>query len=359
MISKKELLNRIESLENRPFEPEIPITHGNRFQAQTEFDAILKMNYDGVEQKNPFKPFGLWFEILQLANYFGCLVNIKTESKTLLRYWSKIQQLAFIFGLVGVEVVGDKLRIWGITNYKISDLGDYYDLKGITWNQYLTTAGGSPDLETFKSQEQKIDETKVFVLSNNLNNLNVWLTWVPFLKARNDLLDRLDDVVLSNMKNYVVSGTAENPDEINKMIRALRSPKTAIFNFAFKEQSGKLNVNKLNVDTLDTRLADMNEFLALVDWFNCYWYQILGKRTNNSFKRERNVQAEVDASTASFDVLESYIFDQSQALLSWLEEQNSEFKAEIVNYKIQDDVNVDEDHSLNGAGPNDVKNGVM
>lgn len=359
MISKKELLNRIENLESQTFEPEVPITHGNRFVAQTEFDTILKMNYDGVEQKNPFRPFGLWFEILQLANYFGCLVNIKTESKTLLKYWSKIQQLAFIFGLVGVEVVGDKLRMWGITNYQISDLGDYFNLKGITWNNYLTTAGSGADFETFKQQEQKIDESKVFVLSNNLNNLNVWLTWVPFLKARNDLMDRLDDVVLSNMKNYVVSGTAENPDEIQKMIRALRSPKTAIFNFAFKEQNGKLNVNKLNVDTLDTKLADMNEFLALVDWFNCYWYQILGKRTNNSFKRERNVQAEVDASTASFDVLESYIFDQSQALLTWLEEQNPEFKAEIVNYQMQDEANTNDDHSLEGSGNNVEKKGVL
>lgn len=352
MISKRNLLNRIENLESQALEPEVPVTDGNRFQAQTQFNEIWRSNFENLDNKNPFIPYNLWFEILQVSNYFGSLVNIKTESIALNRMWEKIHQLAFIFGLVGVEVVGDKIRAWGITEYEINDFGEYYNLRGITWNKYLTlmNSKGDNSVEQFKANGVKIDESKVFILSNNQNNLNVWLTWVPFLKARDNLLNRLDDIVLSNMKSYVISGTADNPEEVNKMLQAIRSPRTAIFNFAFKEANGKLNINKLNVDTLDAKLGDMSEYLALIDWYNNYWYAILGKRTNNSFKRERNVEAEVDASTANYDVLEAWIFNQSTALLKWLEEQNSEFKADITNYGFQDEANDNDGNNLAGSG---------
>lgn len=338
MITKRALLEKINDLESR-FQDEVPITGGNRFSTQEEFKAIFRMNQENElpeTNKNIMKPYALWFEILQIANYFGSLVNIKTENIELLRWWEKIQQLAFIFGLVGVEVVGNKLRIWGITKYSISDTGDYYDLHGITWNNYLTMIGSNTPGSVNDFKGVKINAAKIFVLSANMNNANVWLTWVPFLESRDVLLERLDEVALSQMKTLNINGIAENSEEATRFVRALKKPKTFIMNYSFIDRDGKLNPNRLNVSTIDSKIGNLQDFINLVDWYNEYWYHILGKRYNNAYKKERNISGEVDSANANFDVLESFIFNQSLALLKWLEQQNNSFKAKIINYRFQD-----------------------
>lgn len=333
---KSDVLAKLNELSTR-LEQENPITHGNAYSAFENFKAIYEANFDKDDDDNPFIPYREWFEICQIADYFGSLVNLKTENIELLRWWEKIHQLAFIFGLVGVEVVGNKLRIWGITEYKLSDMGDYYDIKGITFNNYLTMAVSQPsDISGFIEHSVNVDASKVFILSQNLNNYNVWLTWYPFFQARRKLLGRLNDVMLSQMKTLMINGIVDNPQEYKKVIKAIRSPRTYLFNYSFIDSNGKLNPAKVNIETLDTKIANLNDFINLIDWYNEYWYHILGKRYNNAYKKERNVSGEVDSANSNFDVLESYIFNQSLALLQWLKEQNPAFQAEIINYGFQD-----------------------
>ena len=322
---------------NEKLMPENPITHGNAYSGFENFKAIYESNFNQKDEDNPFIPYKEWFEITQIADYFGSLVNIDTKNIELLRWWEKIHQLAFIFGLVGVEVVGDKIRIWGITEYKLDDLGNYYDLKGLTFNNYLTMANNNPSsVDEFVNDSVDIDHNKVFILSNNLNNYNVWLTWYPFFQARRKLLGRLNDVMLSQMKTLMINGIVDNPEEYSKVIKAIRSPHTYLFNYSFINKDGKLSPSKLNIDTLDTKIANLSDFINLIDWYNEYWYHILGKRYNNAYKKERNVSGEVDSANSNFDVLESYIFNQSLALLTWLKQQNKTFKAKIINYNFQD-----------------------
>lgn len=324
MITKKSLSNQIDSLTAKVEElsQDLPLTGGNRYAGEMMTRAILNANLSQTT-KNPLVPYNSFFQLLQISNYFAGLLPLNAEKSdnALLDKWYLIFQMAFIFGRVAVNVVGNKIILYNITDLVKDDFDNITLLKGINLNNW--DGSSFANVEEFNNSytPKKIDPNNTIIINGNINGWNAWITWAPFLENLNEMLNRLDYVSIMTMKKLIIETISDNPEEVDAMVKQITSPNAYIVKHALITASGKLSNSRANISTLEVDVANLGDFINYIDWYINYFYTLLGKRLNNAKKRERNTQIESEAAHASFDNLDNFHKCERIKLLKFLKKK--------------------------------------
>ena len=314
----------------KDFNNEPPVTDGSALTQQELMNAVISLNEgnnEAAESPNPFEPYSDYWQLLQISNYFANLYDVKSDNQSLLNNWAIIWQLCWLYGMAGVQVLGSgesaKLKVFAIHQLELNEYNEPVNVQGVlakNWMNVANTAEIKP--EGLLKLSQNINTDKFILLRANPQGLNAWITWKPFLTARSEMLKRLDHVSNLNMTKLVIEGISPNDAQAKKLLKSLKKPESAIFLYSLLDANGRLSASKLNLRTLDLKTQPIKEMTELVDWHTDYWYQLLGKRFNNSFKKERSLTAELSESQSNFDVLESYQKRECVRLFDFLKQHN-------------------------------------
>lgn len=321
MITKKSLSNQIDTLTAKVNElaEDLPLTGGNRYAGELMTRAILNANLSQTT-KNPLVPYSSFFQLLQISNYFAGLLPLDAEKSdnALLDKWYLIFQMAFIFGRVAVNVVGNKVLLYNITKLVKDDFDNITVLEGINLNNWdgSSFSGIEEFNNTYKAK--RIEPNSTVIINGNINGWNAWITWAPFLDNLNEMLNRLDYVSIMTMKKLIIETISDNPEEVDAMVKQITSPNAYIVKHALITASGKLSNSRANISTLEVDVANLGDFINYIDWYINYFYTLLGKRLNNAKKRERNTQIESEAAHAAFDNLDNFHYCERVKLLKFL-----------------------------------------
>lgn len=325
MISKKELLSRISELQNEvsAFKSEIPINGGNAYTQLEAFKAIYESNFSNANDVvNPFNQYNEFFQLVQASNYFSGLNPLSAESDiVILKKWPLIWQMAFLFGVIAVQVVNKELiKLFTIHEIKKNEsTGQIISISGSNLDKWDGSEFSSIADLNQKLGIEPIDPSNTMLVRGHINGWNAWITWKPYFNGLNELFNRVNFISILELNKLVIESVADNPEEKARIIKDILNPKTFISKTAIVDSNGRMMPNRTNIETLDLGQSNLKEYMEFIDWYNNYWYTILGKTVNTNKKRERNVKIEAEISNKVFVALDAFLKTEAIILIKWLE----------------------------------------
>lgn len=291
-----------------------PITGGNNFQVQKEFQARLNNMLSSIDLSNDNLDsvvYDEYFLMIFQKNYFCNLFDIETDDIEFKKAWIIFVELCFWYGdaalinngIEGIEDTTQLIPVY-IKEKKYTPLGDikkdfeYYDGGAI-----LPLMGDSKMWKPKPSIDikAKVNKSEFVYGKWNTQAYGAWVWMYKFIKFQKELM-------------YLTHGSAylqkeiffykiNNVDTIQDEIRTLYNPKINIVpTIGINWEGGE---TRLENRWLSDKLSNDPSMTIndVYDWHMDKYYELFGRKHNVDFKHERNVTSEVEASQEQFDVL--------------------------------------------------------
>lgn len=288
------------------FKKENPINDGNFFELEQKINAkevsiksYMSSNLDNVG-------IGLWnynyWELLNFhADYFTNLFKITFNDYDIDRTIYTIFRCNFLYGNVGLYKKDDKI-IPVIEETATLDIdGKPLEVNGYGAYEVLAQAGDLKDVK-------KNLKTRINIKGEELQNycrlnpdtygFGAIVKWNKFVRSQEIMLKKIN-----NYSHFFTRKIVYNVQDLTAANQELK-------NFFQNDYPFVVNANPIN-PTENQFVVNGFENVNSNDVFDYYnqWikinYELLGRRINVDFKKERNISNEVDASQSIFDTLEN------------------------------------------------------
>lgn len=344
-----------------------PLTGGNNFQVQKEFQARINNMLSSIDIANDNLDnvvYDEYFLMLFQKNYFCNLFDIKTDDIDFHRAWIIFVELCFWYGEAafinqGIEGIEDTTNIVPvyIKDKKYDAIGninknfEYYIGSAI-----LPLMG---DSKMWKAKPQFDGKALVnkndFVYGKwNTQAYGAWVWMYKFIKFQKDLmyLTHGSAYLQKEMMFYKINNT----DTIEDEVKVLYNPKINIvptigINWDNKDKTALENrwmSDKLSSDPT----VVINE---VYDWHMDKYYELFGRKHNVDFKKERNVSSEVEASQEQFDVLINETKKYMEMVLKECKEKFGKSGELIINVEKDKNNDLQNDDNLSEQSSRQVK----
>mgnify|MGYP000952902475 CR=1 FL=1 len=142
-----------------------------------------------------------------------------------------------------------------------------------------------------------LKNTNAVLIWNSMTRIPMWSTLEYFAKRMADI-DRTADINLKNQKTpIIITGPEEKQNEITQFYAKMDGNEPAIFGLNSLNDMIQINVQQTNVPFIGIELQQMKR-----DIWN-EMLEFLGIESANTQKRERLIEAEIEANTESTEMM--------------------------------------------------------
>lgn len=142
-----------------------------------------------------------------------------------------------------------------------------------------------------------LKNSNAVLIWNSMTRIPMWSTLEYFAKRMADI-DRTADINLKNQKTpFVITGPEEKQNEIRQFYAKMDGNEPAIFGLNSLNESIQINVQQTNVPFIGIQLQQMKR-----DIWN-EMLEFLGIQSSNTQKRERLIEAEIEANEESTEMM--------------------------------------------------------
>lgn len=230
------------------------------------------------------------------ADYFTNYFKLKCEDKQLTEIVLKVFRGYFYFGNVGIYFIKNNMIAVYEINRKVKsdntvEMVEVAYLNNLFTSDINTNIFKKPD-NTFK------------IKGNDLNNyislnggLSAYIKWLPFAKLQKQVLGMINDHRFFVHKNLGIN--CKDPTNLQKEIEIYYNLEVPFF----INIGSTTNTNTNTFVDLNQTESVNNKVFEYYDNITKIYYELLGRRKNTDFKKERNITAEINASQSNFDIL--------------------------------------------------------
>lgn len=308
------------------FSKEPPITGGSFFASKQNLKAresvintqfLMKTVDEGVKKYLNSENFtyNLYFLLQQQADYFTNLVPFRFNDKLLTENIYKVIRCAVIYGKAAIWWTKEGIIPYYIAHVEYSPFtGKPVYMKAQLVDNVFSQKALEPTIKEFVEFDIKKDENafeNVYILNSSSCGFGGLIRWLPFLKQFDNLLKMLYVHSYSYMKfiMYDVKDTSYVDKELE-----------LFFNnqLPFLINLGDENLLRNKFKEFNFESSGKSAIFDYLDKFLETYYNLIGRRFNVDFKKERNVTSEVEASQDNFDVLQNELKQYIILMLDWI-----------------------------------------
>lgn len=288
------------------FKKEVPINGGNAFELQKILDNKEQqirsfVNLENIQSPLTAQSYNEWELLNMQADYFTSIFPVTFEDSYIDRIVYTIFRVNFLYGNCGIYLKDDKLIPIIEEQSDIALDGKLNKVVGYSAFEVLALKG------TLNDNKDRL-KSKITITKSSMENyirltadtygFGAIIKWWKFVQLQCSILKKI------NHYSYLLNRKVVY--ECNS-ISAARSEILAFFNdnspFIVRTDTLSPNSNKFRVDGFENIKSD-DVFSYYYNWLKSY-YELLGRRINVDFKKERNITSEVEASQNQFEVLEN------------------------------------------------------
>lgn len=255
-----------------------------------QINASYPSNFDRTINYNEFLILNFH------ADYFTNYFKLKCDNKELLEIVLKVFRGYFYFGNVGIYFLNNKMIPVYEVNRKLKadnsvESVEVAYLSNLFNNDINTNIFKKPD-NTFKIKNEML---KDYISLNG--GLSAYIKWLPFCKLQKQVLTMVNDHRYFVHKNLGIN--CKDPTNLKKEIEIYYNLEVPFFiNIGSTTNTTTNNFVDLNqTDKVNNKVFEYYESITKI------YYELLGRRKNTDFKKERNITAEIAASQSNFDIL--------------------------------------------------------
>lgn len=276
------------------------LSFSNKKVSKSINDVFVKENYD------------MWRLLNFQADYYCNVFEVKSDIPSLNVAIQLAKRTAFVFGVSVIYKQGALLIPCYIVNSRLNADASYEWIE-ITpavnvMSQHAMTPKNddltaSPELKaaiknSWKLRIEGLDLLNCAILKWDTLSLGAWWKFLPFMQQQKRMLQMLNVESYSLLKKF--SYKIANPNAIDDEVKTYFDAETPwVYTLSL---NGELN-NKISINELPN--ANTQKFTEFYHEWLHIWYNILGRRYNADFKKERNVSNEIEATQSNFDILEN------------------------------------------------------
>lgn len=306
----------------------------------TNNEVLTSVNYSDVsntitnefKSKSQSETYNIWWLLNFMTDYFANLVQFNFKDTWLQKQVMQSLKAGIMFGDAGLIKIKDTFISVYVSKYYTDEYGIPFACDGVPTNfMQMTQLGnnanysGTVDIKkTFFNGDTSttIEGIKISNENSDIVLFNPWsfsiggiVRWNPFLKQMEFILKQLRTYgyALTKKLGYNVHDSSVVSDEI----KLFMDPDVPVL-VTLNSSTGLLN-NKFNAVEFGGSNTTL-EFIEYVKQFFDVYYTLLGRRSNNDKKKERNIAGEVDATQEQFDVLQHEIICNIQNYLDEVKE---------------------------------------
>lgn len=309
------------------FKSDPPISGGSFYNSKQFInakDSLTKMKFstlDNIQQdlRNKLKAenftYNFYFLLQQQADYFTNLIPFRFTTKEITEAVYKVIRAGVIYGKSGIWITSTGQLIPLYINEVVYDPFDGHPVKlsaalvDKVFSQ-KTTQPQNINYVWFDEKEDNFDN--IYIFNSTSTGFGGLITWRPFLLQFENLLKMLYTHSYSYLKTiyYDVKDPSTSTKELD----------------LFFSSENPFLINVGNDDVLLTNKfkefnftnTDKGGFFEYLENFLNVYYDLIGRRYNVDFKKERNVTSEVEASQDNFNVLQNELKQYIYLLLDWI-----------------------------------------
>lgn len=308
------------------FKKEPPITGGSFFESKQNLKAresVINSNLLAKKVDENVKKYlnsenftyNLYFLLQQQADYFTNIVQFRFNDKLLTENLYKVIRCAVIYG---------KAAIWwtkeGIIPYYINHIeyspstGKPVYMSCQLVDNVFSQKALEPNFKEWVIFDVKKDENafdNVYILNSSSCGFGGLIRWLPFLKQ----LEKLLTMLYVHMYSYIkfVLYDVKDTSYVDKELELFFNNE-----LPFLINLGDENLMRNKFKEFNFESSGKTALFEYLDKFLETYYNLIGRRYNVDFKKERNVSAEVDASQDNFDVLQNELKQYILLMLDWI-----------------------------------------
>lgn len=281
----------------------IPLTGGSLFNDIQRLEAaeyITSIDLDRVGTKYPKNfdrtvNYHMWMVLNLHCDYFANYFKIYCENPALFEAIIKVFRGYFYFGNAGILFINNSY----IPVYEIkSNFNSSGELTSVEVG-YLTELFARENSEYYKPPKNTLT-IKKNMLKDYIRlsgGVSAYIKWLPFVKLQTQLLTMINDHRFFIHKNLGIN--CKDPSVLQKEIEMYFNLEVPFF----INIGSTTNTNTNNFLELGGVNNANDKIISYYEQTTKIYYELLGRRKNTDFKKERNITAEVAASQSNFDIL--------------------------------------------------------
>lgn len=285
------------------------------------------INYDRTINYN------VWMVLNFHCEYFANYFKLKCEDQSLLETVIKVFKGYFYFGNAGILFINNKLVPVYEIKSNFNNSGDLISVEVGYLNELFTK-----EFDQIYKPPNNIFTIKKDMLDNYIRiggGTSAYIKWLPFVKLQTQVLNMCNDHRYFIHKNLGINV---------KDVSAFQKEMEIYFNLEvpfFINIGSTTNTNTNNFVDLGGVDAAHDKILTYYDQITKIYYELLGRRKNTDYKKERNITAEVNASQENFSVLLNNEKHFKELFLKKISEKTG------IHISIINDTNVDDGENAN------------
>lgn len=346
----------------QPFNFEAPVSGGNIFEKNIEhnnqIDKTLKITWNANESNAEIddeigsiiddKSYNWYFHLLFEANYYANTINFECDDTQICRTIKRVIHNAFLLGQAGLYY-DSLINEWVCVNIVKTEYEKGKLVGAKIDNAIDIDANYIENIIKNKDNELAYDANikKLVIFKWNTNGFGAYITHLPFVKLKKQILDQITVASLLSLKQieYVTDTESGSHEELKHWLKPYRW-------WIFKRKRSQDRIRLIETEAMINRQqAIMDTYVQTIDIYN----DILGKRNNVDAKKERNISSEVDASQEQFDCLQREWLDNFKWFCSDLN-NHPNFKATITFIQNHSQQNNDEEGEIDNETGKQLEN---
>lgn len=239
--------------------------------------------------------YNLWMVLNFHADYFSNYFKIKCDNQQLFETIIKVFRGFFYFGNAGILFINNKyIPVYEIKSNSNSS-GEITSVVVGYLNEIFTKEYSEyykPPNNTFTIKKEML---KDYIRIGG--GVSAYIKWLPFCKLQTQLLTMLNDHRFFIHKNMEIN--CKDSDNLKKEIELYYNLEFPFFINIGSTTNTQTN-NFLELGGLDSK---NDKIINYYESTTKIYYELLGRRKNTDYKKERNITAEVAATQSNFDIL--------------------------------------------------------
>lgn len=295
-------LSKIKSVFKKPVAKNIPLTGGTVYSDQQKLKAAETITAIGLNEtintslvNDESFNYEFWFVLNFHCEYFANYFKLECEDLNIYDAVIKAFKGYFYYGKSGILFIENKpIPVYEVKRTFINN----GKVKNIELG-FLTEIFSSEPNQLYEKPKNTILITGEFAdkyYCELKGGISAYLKWIPFVKLQTQILK-----MVNNHRFFInkkIAAVMKDPGALNEELKAYFNPDNPflikIGNVGDVETNMYEEMGMNNVD---------NSVLSYYESITKIYYELLGRRKNTDFKKERNITAEVNASQENFDIL--------------------------------------------------------